>query len=299
MGLHGAGTGALLALALLCLLSTLPQQAQATFPGRPGLIVFSLFPYGAGPTRAGLYAITPGEEQPRQLTTNPRDSSPSFSPSGKKLVFSRHGTPRQPVRPGLYTLDIASGKTKRLTSDSSDSAPAFGPRGMIAFSRIPARSTSRDLFLRTGEGRLRRLTSSLADETEPVFTPNGKRIIFCADGKIYSIGVDGSERRMIGGFLAPSSLDVSPNGRDLIFASDGIWTKRLSGGGLRRLPEEGQYVAYSPGGQSIAYANPDGLWTRPADGSGTPSLVLSASSRGLPSGEYVFAPAWQPLPSPR
>lgn len=168
---------AALVVASLCLLGALPHAARASFPGRPGVIVFNLIsvnpPAETEPT-GGLYSVQPNGTELRQLTTNPRDYEPSFSPSGKWLAF-RHFGPN--ADEGLYVLDMRTGKPMELASGQGDQNAAFGRRGMIAFTRFVDHSY--DLFVRLRNDRLRRLTkTSVATEDDPVFTPNGTRIVF-------------------------------------------------------------------------------------------------------------------------
>ena len=94
MGVRKACRALLAAAILLCLLATFSTYAQATFPGRPGLIVFNLKEFYSGGFSGGLFAIQPGEAQPRQLTTNPADHNPSFAPLRRVADLPSHRRPR-------------------------------------------------------------------------------------------------------------------------------------------------------------------------------------------------------------
>lgn len=272
--------------ALLCPLACASPVAQATFPGRPGLIVFNkIEAHGGGEEiTGGLFAIRPGGQRPRQLTTNPRDYGPSFEPSGKRLVFQRFDDPGS----GIYVLDLRTGRTRKIASHRSDQGAAFGPNGMIVISRFI--DGSYDLVLCTKDGKVRRLTSGEGRDSEAVFTPDGKRLVFTREYRkvvalshrraapsegIYSIRVDGTGLRFLrtvkqGGF----ELDVSPNGR--------------------RITSKG---SFSPDGRKLAYADGKGLWLRRLDGRGKPALILKANyDRFDGTGELLIQPAWQPLP---
>jgi tricorn protease-like protein len=272
---------------LLCLLATVPRPADATFPGRPGLIVFSKVEFhGTGEeVTGGLFAIRPGEQQPRQLTTYPRDYDPSFAPSGKYLVFRRHDDPGD----GTYVLDLQTGSTNQIASHQGDQNPTFGPRGMIVISRFI--EDSYDLVLRTRDGNLRRLTSDDGTDLGAVFTPDGERIIFMRDYRkavlqplrkaaseregLYSIRVDGTGLKFLRTLDGTKSdFDISPNGRRIAFDS-----------------------TFAPDGGRIAYANRNGLWVRRADGKGTPNLLFGANyGTQQPGDSLLIQPAWQPLP---
>ncbi|HET7506746.1 MAG TPA: hypothetical protein VFJ53_00155 [Solirubrobacterales bacterium] len=301
---------ALAASAVLLLALALPGIAQATFPGQTGLLVFHLTTDQPGSAvTGGLYAIGPGDEQPRQLTTNPYDVDPSFAPSGDELVFDRNNSREN----GIFTLDLASGQTKRLTNLKSDFEPAFGPHGAIVFCHSFDDNTP-DLALRTADGRVRRLTSSPGRDSAPIFTPNGKRIVFARkphkSGRpemLYSIRPDGSGLQALHALPRGAySFDISPSGRRLAFGvftdesserlTSAVWTTRLDGSGLGVLAKNAFWPAYSPSGTVFAYTNDQGLWQRRADGHGKPTLLYAADHSRPYEGNLATEPAWQPLP---
>jgi Tol biopolymer transport system component len=270
---------------IACLLAAAPS-AQATYPGRPGVIVFNKIEFhDTGEVTGGLFAIHPGAKQPRQLTSNSTDYDPSFDPSGRRLVFRRSDGPGE----GIYVLDLQTGSTRLIASHRGDQSPAFGPRGMIVVSRFI--DDSYDLVLYGKDGKIRRLTSDDGRDQEAVFTPDGKRIVFLRDYRkvvalsgprtasaregIYSIRVDGTGLR----FLRPADrygfdLDLSPDGRRITF----------NGG-------------FSPDGRKVAYADRDGLWMRRADGKGSSALLLATNYQPYhEGGSLILQPAWQPLP---
>lgn len=295
-----------IAIAAFCLLVVAPSAAHAAFPGRPGLIVFNLvfLQHWPAEIRGGLYAIRPGAKQPRQLTANPYDYDPSFAPSGKRLVFRRLKVEQQ----GIYTLDLRSGKTRQLTSRNSDTDPVFGRKGMVAFSRFTG-DGSYDVCLRMANGRTRRLTSTSAKEGNPVFTPDGKRVVFTRDygrparlragavppNRIYSIRTDGTGLRLIG-VQSASQLDTSPHGHRLAFETEkGVWAMPLGGGKPALVTGDASYPTYSPRGDRVAFSNRSGIWSSGADGRGRPVPLLRADYEGG-KGMLAIHPTWQPLP---
>lgn len=315
-----ASRAAPLALALLCLLAVVSPSAQATYPGRPGLIVFNHIPRldDKGRYVGGLYAIRPGWKAPRKLTDEAWDDEASFAPSGRRLVFTRgSGT-----ESGIYTLDLVSRKTRRITHLAEDQSPAFGPDGAIAFSRRSSRDGSYDLFLRTAAGRLRQLTSTPARDLQPVFTPDGTRILFTrsyvpADTasirepipptRIYSIRPDGSGLGAVRGSREARNFDISPDGSHLVFQRSRkisayeskleIWTRRLDGGKPKLISDNAWIPAYSPSGEEIVYSMFRELWLVSADGSAEPRQLREWDAAGhLLEDKLTIEPAWQPLP---
>jgi Tol biopolymer transport system component len=271
---------------LLCVLAGAAPAARATFPGRPGVIVFNKIEFhdNSQPT-GGLFAIRPGESRPRQLTSNSTDYDPSFEPSGKRLVFRRSDGPGE----GIYVLDLRTGRTRRVASHRGDQSPAFGPEGMIVVSRFI--DGSYDLVLYDEDGKTRRLTSDNGGDEGAVFTPDGRRIVFLRNYRtavalsrrgtdseregVYSIRVDGTGLK----FLRPSNrsgfdFDLSPDGRRFTFRG-----------------------TFSPNGRKLAYADRKGLWLRRADGRGSPTLLLRTNYKPYKEGgSLIVQPAWQPLP---
>lgn len=300
----------LVAAAVLALSLALPGAAQATFPGRPGLIVFNLTTYlPGGRVSGGLYAIRPGDKKPQRLTSDPYDIHPSFAPSGQEIVFERINTRQD----GIYALDLASGGIRRINAPESADEPAFGPNGSIVFRRR-AEDDSLDLVLRTPNGRTRRLTKGTDTDLRPIFTPDGKRIVFIrsprktgSQRRLCSVRLDGSGLRALHTVPRDAySLDISPNGRRLAlgvynqesevrFTSD-VWTIRLGGRGFDILSRGAFSPVYSPSGTAFAYTNYRGLWQRRADGHGEPALIYEAESLHRHEGSLASDPAWQPLP---
>jgi len=312
---------ATLAIAALCLLGLLPQAAEATFPGRPGVIVFTRisFENGRADPAGGLHAIRPDGSRLRQLTDNPTDYEPSFAPSGTRLVFRRFG---REVPNGLYELNMRTGKTKRLVPTvNGDQDAACGREGMAAFTRFT--ESSYDLFVRLHNGKIRRLTrTTVAKEREPVFTPDGERIVFVRDyrrhqfalpsaasgplprDRIYSIRTDGTGLRFLGSPQGARDLDTAPSEREIVFGGlwsaqsrAGIWSLRLPRGGRRLVAESESRPAFSPGGKKIAYTNYSGVWVRGVDGRGRPRQVLDEEYKPMEGGgKLIVGTAWQPLP---
>lgn len=299
------GFATALAVFSLALLGVLPQAALATFPGKPGVIVFNL-DSGGWRGEGQLYAIQPWQTEPRQLTWNEFDSEPSFAPSGQRFVFLRS----QPGRAGIYQYDMVSGRVTRLVRGRSLEGPAFGRKGMIAFTRDTP--IGPNLFLRTADGRVRRLTSTEGPrEEEPVFTPNGRRIVFLRRSgsfrtqELWSIRTDGTDLRLIDAHPYGYRLDISPNGRWLalqgIYSFNWPWVgqRSLRSDSGRSTFRDAAFPTYSPGGGKIALSNYEGLWLAPVNGDeNSKALIYRTWDRDslTTPGPWPQNLAWQPLP---
>jgi WD40 repeat protein/Big-like domain-containing protein len=137
-------------------------------------------------------------------------------------------------------------------------------RTRIAFSSN--RAGSYDLYVMDADGRdVRRITVDAGSEGDPVWTPDGSRILYSAAPRagppqVMSIRPDGGDPRPIaastGGNRGP---DVSPDGRRVAFVStrDGnpeIYEVGIDGGEARRLTKSGDREnspRYLPNGDLI------------------------------------------------
>jgi Tol biopolymer transport system component len=161
-----------------------------------------------------------------------------------------------------------------LTLCAATAEAAFpGKPGPIVYTKTDQRETGEGEITSSGglfvdpPGRRRhprQLTFNRTD-SEPAFSPDGRRIVFFSVGAegpgIYVVGIDGSGRRLvIEGGGAPSFF---PSGRAIVFSrSEGrdshIYSVRLDGSGLRQLtrgPYEDHDPVVSPNGRRIAFVS--------------------------------------------
>jgi WD40-like Beta Propeller Repeat len=328
----------LIAAAVALAAIALPASAGATFPGRDGMIAFSVIRWTGVPPEApatgGIYAFRPGWEDPRQLTDDPSDVPSSFSPSGRRLVFARN----EGDASGIYSLRADGSGLTRLTSEPPFSYPdpSFGRHGEIVFVRFdPEEGVARasltpvpprgfdHLFLRQRNGRIRQLTSGPVGDGAPVFTPDGKRILFIrGPGRrstsptphVFSIRPDGTGLHPLAGRQCGisssrygGSLDSSPDGRRFafpVFEADptspcddippGTWSESTTGGNPAYLASE-VYGTYSPSGRRIAFSD-EGIRVKEL-GSRDPGEILVPDDCEIEDCPLrVFGPVWQPLP---
>jgi Tol biopolymer transport system component/uncharacterized protein YjdB len=155
--------------------------------------------------------------------------------------------------PGIYQLRSGVTDTLRavLTDSFANIQPALSPdRTRIAFSSD--REGSYDLYLTDADGgNLQRLTSDPGREGEPVWTPDGTRLVytFTSQGvqpQLYVLRPDGRRAQALtaepGGNHSPS---ITADGRRIAFVStrDGnqeIYVMPVDGGSARRITRTGQ-----------------------------------------------------------
>jgi uncharacterized protein YjdB len=137
-------------------------------------------------------------------------------------------------------------------------------RTRIAYSST--RGGSYDLYVMDADGRnARRLTADPGTEGEPVWSPDGSRLVYTATPsggvpQLVSIKADGSDPKVLASSAGGNhSADISPDGRRVVFISsrDGnseIYETGMDGGTARRLTKTGDRELsprYLPNGDLI------------------------------------------------
>jgi Tol biopolymer transport system component len=122
------------------------------------------------------------------------------------------------------------------------------------------------------------------DITEPVLSPDGKRVAFQRWGihhnvNVWTVGADGSDPRpLVPGLVAVFTLEWAPDGDTLALGAhttrrsgEHVYTVPATGGRLRKIVDEEilEGPAWSPDGRWLAYSNYEGeVWRIRPDGSG-------------------------------
>ncbi|MBI3208738.1 MAG: serine/threonine-protein kinase [Candidatus Solibacter usitatus] len=177
--------------------------------------------------------------------------SSSLSPNGKRLAYST----------GLPDWDIAEfgidGKMKArvVSSTLMDHSPHWSPRG-DRFLYISTVLGSYDLWVRDSNGgNTRRLMQSVSGALGPRFSPDGRRVLYAAKGKLWVMHTDGGRPVPVADFHNDtSSITWMPDGESLLIARGGRLWKVPAGGGTAAVFRDGDIV--SVGNQWT----PDGRW---------------------------------------
>jgi len=200
---------------------------------------------------ADLYVWEENGPSLRRLTRSAaQEAGPVWSPDGSRLAFvSSSSTSR---RSSLWIIGADGRRPRRLTYGNVDLQPSWAPDGRtIAFLRIATRTRRAGIWVvRPSGSGLRRILAGSTNLTEPVWSPDGARVLVHDGRTLYSVRPDGSGRRSLArlstdsrGALEDPQPAWSPDGRFVVFCQprsgtvgrSDLWIVAADGVGLRRL----------------------------------------------------------------
>lgn len=247
----------------------LPGVASATYPGRPGALVYtdqvtSHAPGGDDADNLILGEIPPGGGRTRQILNcdvvggGGSAACPNvgvgFSPDGSQLVIG--GNPNPDNGDNQLLVGGLNGNFRVITLPLANADhPEFMPDGTtIVFAGQRHQTSTPQLYLVASDGSgLRRLTRS--GGTNPAPCEKGKIIYNGPAGRqLYVLSASGKRSRP----LARGSLaDCSPNSQTAVFIRHRtLYTIRLNGSGLRQRSAADRVTGrptFSPAGRKIDY----------------------------------------------
>jgi Tol biopolymer transport system component len=164
----------------------------------------------------------PGEEE----EAAPIFYNPTYAPGGRVLAFetetARHETQQ------IMLLDLASGRAREITNGPRSSArPAFSPDGReVAYVCEGTSGSEHICVVSTAGGGPKVIVATAGDDEDPVFSPDGKSIVFdssLADLRfgihsLYMVGRDGRGLRRLTFGIDATQPAFTPDGSTIVFA---------------------------------------------------------------------------------
>jgi TolB protein len=137
---------------------------------------------------------------------------PTWSPDSKQIVFDRidgHETS------DIWTVSPQGGTPTDITPQSplNELDPTLSKSGWLAFDAVDAKGNYDIYVTEPGSAQATRLTTDSAEDSAPVYSPDGEKLLFVSarkgDYEIYEMNADGSGQRDVSN--SPTTADVAPN----------------------------------------------------------------------------------------
>jgi Tol biopolymer transport system component len=322
--LSGVGAAALL-------LTFSPAISWATYPGANGRIAYSetrgLVP-GGGEYNGEIFTISPAGGDPTRLTDNAiSDTQASWSADGRRLAFIR-GSAYIGQNQNVWTMRADGTRQRQVTHwPASETSPSFSPSGGRIVMTHGWDVAGDIVIARTDGTEPVRLTSG-KQARDPVFSPDGRRIVFAgqptktSQSGIWIMRRDGTHRRLLAANTRfdNEQPDFSPDRSHIVYERctdqghecDYDTVRMRSNGRYKRVIEAawGQGPAFSPNGTRIAVVRRfdcvelyDLCGSRVftvARGGGAAQVLTQpdAPLDGFSHFPLDSGPSWQPIPQP-
>lgn len=279
--------------------SAFPEDRYPAFSPDGQRVVVTRF--RAGPPRAVVVGLD-GEELQSFVTE--AGNRHAWSADGESLIFARRGGGAGKLR----RLWLADGRVENIPSGGAEASEPHVRGHLLAFTRWRFDSNLRSFELSgdgTVEGEERILAAATSREHSPVFSPDGRRLVFMSDrsgvNEVWTSDRDGGSLKQITFRNEPEtgSPRWSPDGRWIAFDSKpgaetpvGVFVVNAQGGEPRLLTPRGidaRVPCWSRDGQWIYFlagdgVDPAGIWKIPKEG-GDPILVVAGGYEPVASAD--------------
>ena len=179
----------------------------------------------------------------------------------------------------LLVLAVPASAAKLPVLASHDWWPVFSPDGKyVAYTGVNGQGRVFTLNVVNAETKSVRTLAQASSQLLPSWSADSKSIAYQSDGRIWTVGIDGADKRELHAGLYPAR---SSSGSKIAYVDAGavyVDGVKSTGTGVTGMP------AWSPDGASIAYTRSDGIY-----------LLTSSSEKKLasPAGE-VRSVVWSP-----
>jgi Tol biopolymer transport system component len=161
---------------------------------------------GDGPERFGIYVMSADGTHERNLTepttAHPRrggndDADPTFTPDGERIVFARGGD--------LWSIRVDGSGERRLTrTPAREAHPDLAPDGgRVVVEVTDANGERPRLMTMRPDGSKRHVVPGTSGAGGPVFSPNGRHIVYSkpqpglGNGDLFTIRTNGRGERQL------------------------------------------------------------------------------------------------------
>lgn len=291
---------------------TTPPQVVNVRPvttDRAGVITNSITWQGCMPSekvQCDIWVAKTDGTNSVNLTNSPTvyDIDPQWSPDRKEIIF---GSTRGGGPPDIYIMNADGSNVRQLTNDPNfETSPSFSlDAKKIIFSRMI--NGQMQIFTMNADGsNVKQLTDSsggtqtdagfLSGNEEPVFSPDGTKILFDSNrtgkSQIYTMNTDGSNQKQLTVSNGNDRYPVwSPDGKMIAFASDKdgdfeVYTMKADGTAVTQLTFNKNFPdadpGWSPDGKSIVFTSAREknaeIFTMNADGSNQRNFTNAPNS---------------------
>lgn len=172
-----------------------------------------------------------------------RGTLPAWSPDGSEMAFVR---PRlDGAGEEVWVMSTVTGATERATTwGMSEVEVTWVDPGRLLVTGIDPGETDpaiRVKDLETGDA------PGVVFGSSPEVSPDGSRLAFVYEGRIWTIGLDAIGDRQVTDGPDDTDPTWSPDGGEIAFVRAGIiWAVETDGTGLRQVAEQGASPAWTP-----------------------------------------------------
>lgn len=215
---------------------------------------------GAGCAKSGFFARSENTRAMPKKSASPRMAA---APDSDLRLFGQSPTALDVAFEGKAAANLEQHTTP---GEGADFDPNVDPTGHNLVFASTRHSRYSHLYVKATEGAAcTQLTDENANDSQPVFSPDGKRIAFASDRggqwDIWVMDADGRNPMQITSSPMPElHPSWSPDSKRLVYCRvnprEGrgeLWISPLDNPGVKRLIGEGLFPSWSPKGDKIAY----------------------------------------------